>query len=67
MIWQNYVIMAMVFLFFLRVFYKMGYKDGKAMEAYKTRQKELEKSGDFFWLAGHRVPRPPRPKDSTLL
>ncbi len=61
LIWQDIVLIGLIFAILLRWAYTSGYKYGKQLEKYETRQREIEKSGDYFCTGNTRVPYPPRP------
>lgn len=62
MIWQDIILVLAAIAFFMRVTYRMGYRDGRADEQREQNQSDIEKSGDFFWCHGRRVQYPERPR-----
>jgi hypothetical protein len=65
-IWQNDLLLALILYFVIAITYRNGKHQGKCEERYKNYQKELEKSGNFFWHNGHRIAYPPKPVKTTL-
>ena len=57
--WQDILLCVIIIIFLVRFSYRMGYNDGKNKEQFINGQKELEKSGNFFWDRGVRIPYPP--------
>jgi len=60
-IWQNILLLVLMFYFIIITAYKNGVQKGKRKEAYDNYQKELEKSGNFFWCNGRRIPYAHKP------
>ncbi len=60
-VWQNILLLVLIIYFLITTAYKNGKQEGKRKERCDNYQKELEKSGNFFWSNGRRVPYPPKP------
>lgn len=61
LIWQDIVLIIFVVVFLMRMSYNWGNTEGRETERFRRKQADLEKSGNFFWSHGVRIPRTPYP------